>query len=191
MPESGNSPISNPPPLFSSDGWLLRAVSIPSPNFDDRPFGERVSLLVIHNISLPPGRYGGSEVVDLFLNRLDHGAHSYFAQLTGLRVSAHFFIRRAGELIQFVACDRRAWHAGRSQWRGRDRCNDFSIGVELEGTDEESFTEPQYDELARLTRDLRERYDLADVAGHSDIAPNRKTDPGPHFNWVRYRQSIA
>jgi N-acetyl-anhydromuramoyl-L-alanine amidase len=191
MPESGNSPISNPPPLFSSDGWLLRAVSIPSPNFDDRPFGERVSLLVIHNISLPPGRYGGSEVVDLFLNRLDHGAHAYFAQLTGLRVSAHFFIRRAGELIQFVACDRRAWHAGRSQWRGRGRCNDFSIGVELEGTDEESFTEPQYDELARLTRDLRERYDLADVAGHSDIAPGRKTDPGPHFNWVRYRQSIA
>jgi N-acetyl-anhydromuramoyl-L-alanine amidase len=169
----------------------LRALQISSPNQDERPEGAAVSLLVVHNISLPPGEFGGPAVVDLFLNRLDLDTHPYYQGLRGLEVSSHFFIRRNGELIQFVPCERRAWHAGASRWRGRERCNDFSVGVELEGSDYVAYTDAQYVELARLTRDLCARYPIQDIAGHSDIAPGRKTDPGPCFDWTRYRSLIA
>ncbi len=168
-------------------GWLAAARRVASPNCDARPEGEAISLLVIHNISLPPGQFGGSGVEQLFGNRLDPLEHPYYAGIHGLRVSAHFFIRRDGELVQFVPCGLRAWHAGISQWRGRGRCNDFSIGVELEGTDETPFTEAQYAMLNRLVPVLRAAYPIMDVVGHSDIAPGRKTDPGPHFDWGRLR----
>lgn len=178
-------------PAFDAEGRLLRALQISSPNQDERPEGTAVSLLVVHNISLPPGEFGGPCVVDLFLNRLDPYAHPYYQGLRGLEVSSHFFIRRDGELIQFVPCERRAWHAGASRWRGRERCNDFSVGIELEGSDELAFTDVQYAELVRLTRDLCTRYPIQDIAGHADIAPGRKTDPGPFFDWARYRALIA
>jgi AmpD protein len=178
-------------PAFDAEGRLLRALQISSPNQDERPEGADVSLLVVHNISLPPGEFGGPAVVDLFLNRLDLDTHPYYQGLRGLEVSSHFLIRRSGELIQFVPCERRAWHAGASRWRGRERCNDFSIGVELEGSDHVAYTDAQYVELAHLTRDLCARYSIQDIAGHSDIAPGRKTDPGPFFDWVRYRSLIA
>jgi AmpD protein len=176
---------------FDAQGRLLRARQITSPNQDERPDGVVVSLLVVHNISLPPGEFGGPGVVDLFLNRLDPHTQPYYQGLRGLEVSSHFFIRRDGELIQFVPCERRAWHAGVSRWRGRERCNDFSIGIELEGSDNVAFTDAQYAELARLTCELRGRYPIEDIAGHCDIAPGRKTDPGPCFDWVRYRSLIA
>jgi N-acetyl-anhydromuramoyl-L-alanine amidase len=150
-----------------------------------------VDLLVVHNISLPPGVYGGDAIIDLFLNRLDPEAHPYFGPLRGLRVSAHFLVRRDGELIQFVACSRRAWHAGVSSFMGRARCNDFSIGVELEGSDEDPFEGVQYDVLAGLVRTLRGRYPLTHLVGHSDIAPGRKTDPGPFFDWRRLRAALG
>lgn len=157
-----------------------------SPNCDARPSATVIDLLVIHNISLPPGEFGGDAVIALFGNALDIDAHPYYAQLRDLRVSAHFFIRRHGEIIQFVPCGKRAWHAGVSQWRGRERCNDFSIGIELEGADTEQYTAAQYASLVRLTRRLRRAYPIRDIVGHSDIAPGRKTDPGPHFDWSRY-----
>lgn len=160
---------------------------IASPNFDDRPARTAVTLLVVHGISLPPGEFGTDAVARLFTNRLDHGAHPYFATLRGVRVSAHFYVSRTGEPVQFVACGCRAWHAGASSWRGRDRCNDFSVGIELEGTDGEPYTDRQYDVLAALTRALLARYPIADIVGHADIAPGRKTDPGPGFDWTRYR----
>lgn len=144
-----------------------------------------IDLVVIHNISLPPGQFGGDAVIDLFLNRLDCDAHPYYDGLRGLRVSAHFFIRRDGTLIQFVPCDLRAWHAGKSAWRGRERCNDFSIGIELEGADHEPFQDIQYRSLDALLADLRTRYTIGGLAGHSEIAPGRKTDPGPLFDWHR------
>jgi AmpD protein len=172
-------------------GLLARARQVASPNHDERPPGVRVALLVIHGISLPPGRFGGRAVEQLFLNELDCSAHPAYAALRGLRVSAHFMIRRRGELVQFVACDRRAWHAGESCWAGRSRCNDFSVGVELEGTDERPYTAAQYRRLASLTRALRERYPIADIVGHSDIAPGRKTDPGAAFDWQRYRAQLG
>lgn len=161
-----------------------------SPHFDDRPEGERVSLLVIHNISLPPGEFGGDWIDDLFMGCLDPGAHPYFAEIAGLRVSAHYLIRRDGTLIQYVDPGKRAWHAGVSEWRGRERCNDFSIGVELEGSDDVPFAEPQYETLAALAKSLAERFGPLDIAGHSDIAPGRKTDPGPWFDWERLRAGI-
>jgi N-acetyl-anhydromuramoyl-L-alanine amidase len=163
---------------------------IASPNFDDRPMHAAVTLLVVHGISLPPGEFGTDAVARLFTNRLDHGAHPYFATLRGVRVSAHFYVSRTGELVQFVACGRRAWHAGISNWRGRDRCNDFSVGIELEGTDSEPYADRQYDSLAGLTRALAARYPIADIVGHADIAPGRKTDPGPGFDWPRYRRAL-
>ncbi len=167
-------------------GWLDCARRIDSPNCDARPPDAAVTLLVIHNISLPPGEFGGPGVEQLFTNRLDPAAHPYYATIHSLRVSAHFFIRRDGELIQFVPCSRRAWHAGASSWRGRERCNDFSIGVELEGSDEQPFSAVQYASLNRLIRALRQAYPtLVDRAGHSDIAPGRKTDPGPYFDWEK------
>jgi AmpD protein len=174
-------------PSLDADGWYRLAARVPSPNFDDRPEGTAISLLVVHNISLPAGRYGTSCISDLFCNRLDCDADPSFAQLRGVRVSAHFLIRRDGQLIQFVSAASRAWHAGISAFGGRDRCNDFSIGVELEGTDADVFTDAQYQALSRLTAALQRRYPLADVAGHQHVAPGRKTDPGPFFDWLRYR----
>ncbi len=172
--------------LIDAAGWASAARRIDSPNCDERPVGSDISLLVIHNISLPPGEFGGPGVEQLFTNQLDPAAHSYYATIHSLRVSSHFFIRRDGELIQFVPCRQRAWHAGASSWRGLERCNDFSIGVELEGSDDQPFTDAQYDQLNGLIQSLRAAYpSLTDVAGHSDIAPGRKTDPGPHFAWSR------
>jgi AmpD protein len=164
---------------------------VPSPNCDARPEGTAITLVVIHNISLPPGRFGGSAIAELFTNRLDSDKHPYFATVARLRVSAHFLIGREGALTQFVPCARRAWHAGASSWRGRENCNDFSVGIELEGSDDVPYEDAQYDTLGRLTRALRRRYPIVDLAGHSDIAPGRKTDPGPAFDWARYRRSIG
>ena len=171
-------------------GVLPDAAQIPSPNWDLRPAGETLTLLVIHNISLPPGEFGGDAIVRLFTNTLDHAAHPYYETLRGLRVSSHFLIRREGELIQFVPCACRAWHAGASTWNGRERCNDFSIGVELEGADEVPYTEAQSRRLAGLTTELRRRYPIADIVGHADIAPGRKTDPGEAFDWAEYRSLL-
>lgn len=171
-------------------GLLQSARYIPSPNCDDRPAGEAIELLVIHNISLPPGEFGGPGIIDLFTNKLDPGAHPYYREIAGLRVSSHFLIQRDGEIIQFVPCSKRAWHAGESNWRGRCRCNDFSIGIELEGSDDGLFDDAQYERLAELTRALQAKYPIADIAGHSDIAPGRKTDPGPRFDWARYRELL-
>jgi N-acetyl-anhydromuramoyl-L-alanine amidase len=161
-----------------------------SPNCDERPAGCAISLLVIHNISLPPEEFGGDGVIELFTNRIDPGAHPYYQALRGLKVSAHFFIRRNGETIQFVSCEQRAWHAGESCWQGKSCCNDFSIGVELEGSDTTPFTDLQYLALAALTRTLQSRYPITGIVGHSDIAPGRKTDPGPCFDWERYRAAL-
>jgi len=172
-------------------GVVRAAAQVPSPNFDARPADARITLLVIHNISLPPGQFGGPWIVELFTNRLDPRAHPYFESIADMRVSAHFLIRREGALAQFVPCALRAWHAGDSSWRARRDCNDFSIGVELEGTDDLPYEEIQYRTLALLTRALRRRYPIRDIAGHRDIAPKRKTDPGPAFDWPRYRKLIA
>ncbi|MBA4143029.1 MAG: 1,6-anhydro-N-acetylmuramyl-L-alanine amidase AmpD [Nitrosospira sp.] len=163
---------------------------IPSPNFDERPAGCAITLLVIHNISLPPDDFGGDGVIEFFTNRLDPEAHPYYQSLCGFKVSAHFFIRRDGGIIQFVPPEKRAWHAGESCWQGRSRCNDFSIGIELEGSDTAPFTDSQYAVLAALTRVLRNTYPITDIAGHADIAPGRKTDPGPCFDWERYRAAL-
>jgi N-acetyl-anhydromuramoyl-L-alanine amidase len=160
---------------------------IPSPNCDDRPAGASVRLIVIHNISLPPGEFGGDDVIRLFCNTLDCAAHPYYEGLRDLRVSAHFLVRRSGELLQFVPCTRRAWHAGVSTWRGRGRCNDFSVGIELEGSDEIPYTDPQYAALAVLAAALSRAYPIEDVVGHADIAPGRKSDPGSAFDWPRFR----
>ncbi|MEW5771755.1 MAG: 1,6-anhydro-N-acetylmuramyl-L-alanine amidase AmpD [Pseudomonadota bacterium] len=170
---------------IDAEGWVAPSRRVPSPNCDARPAGEAIRLAVVHNISLPPGEFGGPGVEELFTNRLDPAAHPYYAGIKDLRVSAHFFIRRDGELVQFVPCGLRAWHAGASCWQGRERCNDFSVGIELEGTDEQPFTERQYEVLNALLGVLRAAYPIAGVAGHSDIAPGRKTDPGPCFDWGR------
>ncbi len=173
---------------IDAEGWHASSRRVDSPNCDARPPESDITLLVIHNISLPPGEFGGPGVEQLFTNQLDPAEHPYYAMIHEFHVSSHFFIRRDGELIQFVACGQRAWHAGASCWRGRERCNDFSIGVELEGADDKPFSEAQYARLNDLVRALRKAYPtLVDVAGHSDIAPGRKTDPGPHFDWSRVR----
>lgn len=177
--------------IVDADGRVDAARYIASPNCDERPPGEAITLLVIHSISLPPGEFGGDAILRLFTNDLDCAAHPYYRSLAGVKVSAHFLIRRAGELLQFVPCARRAWHAGVSVWRGRGGCNDYSIGIELEGTDDMPFAEPQYRVLAELARALRASHPIADVVGHCDIAPSRKTDPGPTFDWARFRNSIA
>lgn len=170
--------------------WLSAARRVSSPNFDARPAGESLRLVVIHAISLPPGEFGGPGIVDLFTNCLDPEAHPYFREIAGLRVSAHFLVRRDGELIQFVSCSRRAWHAGTSNWQGLENCNDFSIGIELEGCDQLPFEDAQYLALNRLLAELRQRYPIAAVVGHSDIAPGRKTDPGPCFDWQRLHDAV-
>lgn len=172
-------------------GWLSGARKVPSPNFDVRPAGMPVDLVVVHAISLPPEQFGGPWVERLFANTLPPAAHPYFEQIAHLRVSAHFFIRRDGEVLQFVSCMDRAWHAGVSQWQGRERCNDFSIGIELEGSDHQPFEAVQYRRLAALIRRVKARYPHIQVAGHSDIAPGRKTDPGPHFNWQQLNKLLA
>lgn len=173
------------------DGWSAGVIREPSPNFDARAADVPIELLVIHNISLPPGQFGGPYIADLFGNRLDCEAHPYFDQLRALRVSAHFLIRRDGTVMQFVSANERAWHAGISSFCGRERCNDFSIGIELEGTDFEAFEAAQYDSLTELTVALKSRYPLTDVIGHEHIAPGRKTDPGPFFDWARYQELLC
>jgi AmpD protein len=172
-------------------GWWRHARRLPSPNYGARPAGERVTLAVVHSISLPPGQYGGTEVVDLFTNRLDHGAHPNFERLRGLQVSAHFFVRRGGRVLQFVSCDERAWHAGVSCWAGREQCNDYSVGVELEGLEGGLFEEAQYAALARLLRSLARRYPIDNVVGHEHIAPGRKGDPGAGFDWALLGHLLA
>lgn len=167
------------------DGWLEGVPRIVSPNADERPAGAAVELVVIHNISLPPGRYGGGFVHALFTNRLDPGADPYFEQIAAARVSAHLLIERSGALTQFVPFGLRAWHAGPSEFEGRQRCNDFSVGIELEGTDFEPFTDVQYDVLDPVLATLCRSYPVRAVRGHSDIAPGRKSDPGPYFDWQR------
>jgi AmpD protein len=172
------------------NGWLSGLRRIASENHDHRPPGTKIDMLVIHNISLPPDQFGGQEIVKFFTNQLDIGAHPYYEQLKDVRVSSHFLIRRDGSLVQFVPCSQRAWHAGASSWQGRSRCNDFSIGIELEGSDFVPFTDNQYKALVRLTRRLCRAYNIRSIAGHADIAPERKTDPGPYFDWERYRESL-
>ena len=164
---------------------------VASPNQDERPGAEQPTLLVVHSISLPPGEYGGDAVERFFTNCLDPAAHPYFREICHLKVSSHFLVRRDGALVQFVPTERRAWHAGASRWRGRERCNDFSIGVELEGLDDAPFEAPQYESLVALVRALRARHPLRDLAAHSDIAPGRKTDPGACFDWPRLLAALA
>ncbi len=173
------------------EGWFGGARRYPSPNFDARPAGVAVDLLVIHNISLPAGEFGTPHVPDLFANRVDFTAHPSFSSLRGLEVSAHFLVRRDGRVVQFVDCDARAWHAGSSSFAGRSQCNDFSIGIEMEGSDNVAFSPAQYDSLATLTAALCRRYPLAHVAGHAHIAPGRKTDPGPFFDWAAYEKILT
>jgi len=175
------------------DGWLDNARRLPSPHCDERPDPADVSLLVIHNISLPPNVFGGPWIRDLFLGRLDADAHPFFATVAHLRVSAHLLIRRNGDLEQFVPFHRRAWHAGQSVFAGRDACNDFSVGIEMEGADDVPYTELQYQRLADVTRVLMARFPAITterITGHSDIAPARKTDPGPAFDWQRFRAGL-
>lgn len=178
------------PLAFDNHGWLIGIRRIESPNCDARPLDTPIDLGVLHNISLPPGVFGGDAIIDFFTNQLDISADPYFEAIKDLRVSAHFLIRRDGGLTQFVSCDARAWHAGQSEWRGRPACNDYSIGIELEGSDELPFENAQYDAVIALARALRLRYPIQDFVGHSDIAPGRKTDPGPHFDWARFRSRL-
>ncbi|MFM5697796.1 1,6-anhydro-N-acetylmuramyl-L-alanine amidase AmpD [Aeromonas veronii] len=182
-------------PCFSIDdaGWCQQARRVSSPHHNERAAPDDISLLVVHGISLPPGEFGGPFIDDLFMGRLDPEAHPYFAGIHQLRVSAHCLIRRDGELVQYVPFGARAWHAGISSWQGREACNDFSIGIELEGTDETPYTEAQYRALAGLTRAISERYPAIThekIVGHCDIAPGRKTDPGASFQWDYYRQLL-
>jgi AmpD protein len=176
------------------EGWLTPARWLPSPNSDERPADGAVDLLVIHGISLPPGEFGGQWIDALFCNALDSAAHPYFQEITGLEVSAHVLIRRDGEVVQYVPFDRRAWHAGQSCFEGRERCNDFSIGIELEGSDDQPYEPVQYQVLADVCRALLKAYPVLDatrIVGHCDIAPGRKTDPGPHFDWPLLRALIS
>lgn len=179
--------------LNRATGWLEGVEHCPSPNFNPRPSGE-ISLLVIHNISLPPGQFGTGQVAALFQNRLDPQAHPFFQSIADLRVSAHFLIDRTGQITQFVSCLDRAWHAGVSRFGERENCNDFSLGIELEGTDHEPFTSVQYQTLFTLIRHLQAAYPeltLERVCGHSDIAPDRKTDPGPFFDWPKLKNALG
>jgi AmpD protein len=172
-------------------GWFRLATHLASPNFGKRPAQAKIDLIVLHSISLPPGQYGGNEVQQLFTNQLNCVAHPYFKRLEGLKVSSHFYIRRTGELWQFVSCEDRAWHAGTSCYRGRDNCNDDSIGIELEGLEGERFESPQYDCLRVLCSAIMQHYPIAHIAGHEHIAPGRKTDPGPGFNWQLFQKILA
>jgi len=178
--------------LDPASGWCQGVCHCPSPNFNARPSDE-ISLLVIHNISLPPGQFGTGKVQEFFQNQLDVTEHPYFEGIIDLRVSAHFLIERDGRVTQFVSCLDRAWHAGISSFEGRETCNDFSLGIELEGTDEQPFTDAQYQALTALTRQLQAAYPAITsnrICGHSDVAPGRKTDPGPAFDWMRFRGAL-
>ena len=179
--------------MFTQNGWLVQAEHMPSPHFDQRCDQEKVSLLVIHNISLPAGQFGQHYISDLFLGKLDTTQHPSFSDLAGVRVSAHCLIQRDGNIIQYVSFHDKAWHAGISQFNGRERCNDFSIGIELEGTDDIPYTPEQYQQLVNLTRCLQDDFPaiMSNVVGHCDIAPNRKTDPGQSFNWDYFRQQLS
>ena len=172
-------------------GWLRRARSAPSPNFGPRPEATQVDLVVLHSISLPPGEYGGEAIERLFANELDWAAHPYFETIRGLTVSSHFLIRRDGALVQFVSCDDRAWHAGASHWRGRDDCNDFSVGIELEGLEGDTFEAAQYDRLAQVLNGVCGRYPIRAVTSHEHVAPGRKLDPGAGFDWARLRRQAG
>ena len=177
-----------------ANGWLVRARLVPSPNFNARPTEVAPELIVIHGISLPPGEYGGAYIEALFTNQLNPADHAYFSEVAHLTVSAHFLIRRDGEIVQFVSTDDRAWHAGESCWEHRSNCNDFSIGIELEGCDEERYETLQYRALAQLIRAVRNKYPAIQhdaIVGHSDIAPTRKTDPGPAFDWLQLKQLLG
>tara|TARA_B100000767_G_C19761661_1_gene535415 strand:+ start:440 stop:1006 length:567 start_codon:yes stop_codon:yes gene_type:complete len=171
--------------LFKIDeqGFIQSLKKVESPNFDNRPNNSEINLIVIHNISLPPRKFGGTYIEDFFQNKLDSTKNSYFKTIKDLKVSSHFLIKRSGELIQFVSCNNRAWHAGESSWKNRSNCNDFSIGIELEGTDNQSFENNQYMKLTNLIQCLCKNYPINDIVGHSQISPQRKTDPGPFFNW--------
>jgi N-acetyl-anhydromuramoyl-L-alanine amidase len=171
-------------------GWLREARRVHSPNFGPRPAGTAIELVVVHSISLPPGEFGGDAIERLFTNRLDPSAHPYFETIRDLRVSAHFLVRRDGELVQFVACDQRAWHAGESAWKGRTNCNDFSLGIELEGLEGGTFEEVQYERLAATLIRLAGRYPIRAVAGHEHVARGRKNDPGAGFDWASLRHRI-
>jgi AmpD protein len=184
------SPPSNTFQEHSGDGWLAGTVRIESPNHDERPPGTTINLIVLHAISLPPGKFGGSSVEAFFTNRLDPAGDPYFATIAARQVSAHFFIRRDGSVVQFVSCLQRAWHAGISCWRGRERCNDFSLGIEIEGDDNSDFAAMQYLSLEVLLKRLRFEYPIEFIVGHADIAPGRKTDPGPHFDWHAIAASV-
>lgn len=185
-------PATNPPPdALWQHGWYRHARHEPSPNFGPRPANAGVDLIVLHSISLPPGQYGGDEVRQLFTNTLDWSRHPYFESIQGVTVSAHFYIRRSGELWQFVSCTNRAWHAGTSRYRGRDNCNDDSIGIELEGQEGGPFEMAQYETLASLCAALAHAWPIAYIAGHEHIAPGRKQDPGSGFDWLRLRNALA
>ena len=180
--------------LNKSSGLLEPACYVESPNYDTRPPGESISLIVIHGISLPPGQFGGPWIDDLFVNRLDAGAHPYFADIAGLRVSSHFLIRRDGQIVQYVPVTMRAWHAGESCFNGRAACNDFSIGIELEGEDTVPYEAVQYERLLELIEELMQAYPTIKedcIVGHVDIAPGRKTDPGLAFDWLYLRKKLA
>ena len=172
------------------DGWWSLAEHVSSPNFGPRPPNSNVSLVVLHSISLPPGQYGGDAIEQFFCNRLDWAAHPAFESLRGLQVSAHFVVRRDGRVQQFVSCDERAWHAGVSAWRGRENCNDYSLGIELEGLEGEPFDDAQYLRLAPLLRSLALYYPLVEVVGHEHVAPGRKVDPGAGFDWPRLQRLL-
>ncbi len=181
------------PELDGATGWFAGVRRLPSPNCDARPPDAAIDLLVIHGISLPPGEFGGDGIDRLFTNTLDPAAHPYYREIAGLRVSSHLLIDRSGAVTQYVSVNDRAWHAGVSCFQGRERCNDFAVGIELEGTDDTAYTATQYRSLAQLTRALQRHYPAlagSRIVGHSDIAPGRKTDPGPAFDWAYYRQLI-
>ncbi len=179
-------------PHIDTKGFITSARQVCSPNFDARPNADasnpEISMIVIHNISLPPNQYGGNGIIELFTNTLNPDEHPYYAEIYTRKVSSHFLIRRDGELLQFVSCLQRAWHAGVSNWLGRERCNDFSVGIELEGSDFEAFELAQYSSLQQLIKILKQTYPIQTIVGHSDIAPGRKTDPGPYFDWSIIKQ---
>lgn len=183
--------LSNVGCSIGEDGWCEQAIRLGSPNFNARPIPDDISLLVIHNISLPVGQFGGASIAKLFQNCLDYSEHESFESLRDVKVSSHFLIRRDGALLQFVSTLDRAWHAGVSFFNGREACNDFSIGIELEGTDDLPFEQTQYDSLGLLTLTLLNRFAITHIVGHDEIAPGRKTDPGPCFDWALYEQQIG
>lgn len=180
--------------MIDAKGWLEGVVRQPSPNFNERPAGEEISLLVIHNISLPPGEFGNGNICQFFTNCLDPAGHPYFSQIADLQVSAHLLIDRFGQVTQFVSFLDRAWHAGKSCFAGRENCNDFAVGIELEGTDSIPYTDAQYQTLAEVTRSLMRNYPAITtdrIVGHSDIAPGRKSDPGEAFRWEKYKAILG